>query len=357
MKKISLLFLVSALMLCCSKDETVPVLKLQSITNDVFGYAGGLGTIVMDSGGADIMAESSDPDWLRVQVRKNTVLFNVAGYTGDAERKAVITVTSGDIAPVMVTISQSRFVGLSVLVRSVELTNDRREQIVEVVSSGQYTVKITDDPGNVFSFRKVDEGVCFSTSHSQGNVAVYARATLIPEEEAAESVDITLCIPEKSMYDYILGTWNVDNIDNDSAASVTFTARVKPDSFNMYVNAEGIQNYPVLATFVNGQVTISSGQELGVSGDRYFSLHFNGPMNGSGTYIYTRPGYVAWAAEPVFDESSDRITLSFSDNGQGGSAQARTFAIWNCGGSYFNFGSGSPVVATDVLVLSRNYTE
>ncbi|MCM1176884.1 MAG: hypothetical protein NC308_00865 [Clostridium sp.] len=361
MKRLFLLFLFPALLLLpagCQKDNGETALKVQSITSTLFDHNGGLGSIVADvPGDGGLAAESSSPEWLRVQVRNNIVLYNVAGYTGTEDRSATVTLTCGKCAPVNIEFTQTGFVGLSVVVRSVELTNDRREQIVEVVSSGDYSVIITDDPGKVFSFRKVEEGVCFSTSRSQGNKDITARATLKPEDESAESVDILLTIPQKSMYDYILGTWKVESSDVDGLEAITFTARVRPDSFNMSFGITSIQDYPVLARFVDDMVVVASGQELGKDASKFWSLHYNGTVNGNGWYIFNTPGRVAWGAVPEFNDVDGKITLTFSDNGQGISDVAKSLNIWGCSGSYFNFGSGVPVVSTERLVLSKSYTE
>lgn len=358
MKRIALLVLAlsSVLFFNCTKEEQAPVLCIQNVTNGTLTSSGGMGSITVSGVSDRIEAASSAPEWLRVQVRKNIVLFNVLSYTGNVTRSGEITISAEKCTPVTVTITQSAFTGIQVMVRSVELTNDKREQVVEIISSGEYSVKITDDPNNVFNFRKVEEGVVFYTSRAQGNSTISARATIIPADETAETVDISLTIPQKDLYDYILGTWNVDAADGD-LASVTFTARVRPDTYNMYLNADGLQDYPLLAQFIDGQVTIASGQKLGKDSQKFYSLHFNGTKDGTGWYILNSPGQVAWGAEPVFDEDNGKIGLKFKDNGQGLSYEAKFLAIWGCTGDYFNFGAGSVIVGTNTLELSRTYTE
>ena len=358
MKRIALLVLAlsSVLFFNCTKEEQTPALDIQNVTNGTLTSSGGMGSITVTGVSDGIDATSSTPEWLRVQVHKNIVLFNVLSHTGNQPRSGEITISAEKCTPVTVTITQSAFTGLQVMVRSVELTNDKREQVVEIISSGEYNVKITDDPNNVFNFRKVEEGVVFYTSRAQGNNTISARATIIPADETAEPVDISLTIPQKDLYDYILGTWNVDATDGD-LASVTFTARVRPDTYNMYFNIDGLQDYPVLAQFIDGQVTIASGQKLGKDSQKFYSLHFNGTIDGAGWYIFNSPGQVAWGAVPVFDEKNGKISLKFKDNGQGLSHEAKLLAIWGCAMDYFNFGAGNAIVGTNTLELSKTYSE
>ena len=93
------LFAACILFAGCDKDDEISAVTLQSITSETFSYKGGLGTLVVNSDGGFVSATSSDPDWCRVQVMENTVLFNVIAYTGKEDRTATITVESGALMP------------------------------------------------------------------------------------------------------------------------------------------------------------------------------------------------------------------------------------------------------------------
>ena len=108
------LFAACILFAGCDKDDEISAVTLQSITSETFSYKGGLGTLVVNSDGGFVSATSSDPDWCRVQVMENTVLFNVIAYTGKEDRTATITVESGALMPLQMQITQTRFEGLIV---------------------------------------------------------------------------------------------------------------------------------------------------------------------------------------------------------------------------------------------------
>ena len=100
-------------------------------------------------------------------------------------------------------------------------------------------------------------------------------------------------------------------------------------------------------------MVIQTGQELGFSGTKFYTLHFNGPNNGQGNYIWSQAGVVAWAAEPVFDENASTIQLVFSDNGQGNGRVARTLCFWENNDRYWTF--TGQLCLTNALELSKNY--
>ena len=106
-------------------------------------------------------------------------------------------------------------------------------------------------------------------------------------------------------------------------------------------------------SFTDGKVVIQTGQELGFSGTKFYTLHFNGPNNGQGNYIWSQAGVVAWAAEPVFDENAGTIQLVFSDNGQGNGREAKTLCFWENNDRYWTF--TGQLCLTDALELSKNY--
>lgn len=86
--------------LSCSKDNSVTEIELKSVSPVSFNAEGGFGTAVVEAGGLALKAESSAPDWLRVNVAGSSVLFNVFSYTGDTERTADITISAEGCASV-----------------------------------------------------------------------------------------------------------------------------------------------------------------------------------------------------------------------------------------------------------------
>ena len=119
------------------------------------------------------------------------------------------------------------------------------------------------------------------------------------------------------------------------------------------INDPALKDYPFTAEFADGKVVIQTGQELGFSGTKFYTLHFNGPNNGQGNYIWSQAGVVAWAAEPVFDENAGTIQLVFSDNGQGNGREARTLCFWENNDRYWSF--TGQLCLTNALELSKNY--
>lgn len=360
----ALLLLVILFMQGCNKKEdTITKITLQSITEDTFTYKGGLGSIVAESGGAVITATSSNPDWCRVQVLESTVLFNITSYTGNSDRAATITIEAGVLEPLVVEITQSKFTGLIVSPTTLTFSDTERTLLATVTASSEYTVTLTENPNSTFSFTKTESGVQFAVSKAPGRTDVSGRAVLTPND-GGESVIITLILPRKSVYDHLIGTWatvGTCSIWSECASTnYSFTFSVKESQSSYYVTID----QPLLGTarrltikYVNGKLTIPCGQELGNNGSDFVTLHYNGTLNGSGSYILTSAGQVAWGAEPVFDESAGTITLTFTDNGHGKSYVATTLAIWSCTGSYFNFQSGAVVVGYNTLTLTKTYNE
>ena len=87
-------------------------------------------------------------------------------------------------------------------------------------------------------------------------------------------------------------------------------------------------------------------QELGVVDSHYYSLHYNGLINNVGVYIFSGDNNnIAWAAEPVLDDATQSVSLSFYDSGLGAGYVATTFCLWRCVSSYYNFNtSGSEAI-------------
>ncbi len=168
---------------------------------------------------------------------------------------------------------------------------------------------------------------------------------------------VTLIQPKKSTYDFLLGTWNVTKTDIlagsiQNLSSITFAAKENQYSYKVTINDPALKDYPFTAEFTDGKVVIQTGQELGFSGTKFYTLHFNGPNNGQGNYIWSQAGVVAWAAEPLFDENASTIQLVFSDNGQGNGREAKRF-FWETTDRYWTF--TGQLCLTDALELSKNY--
>ena len=69
-----LLFLLASLALLtgCEKDDDPTSVSLRSITREKFDYKGGLASAIVDAGGRDVTAESSE-SWCRTAVIGSTV--------------------------------------------------------------------------------------------------------------------------------------------------------------------------------------------------------------------------------------------------------------------------------------------
>ncbi|MDE6779299.1 MAG: hypothetical protein K2J51_07535 [Alistipes sp.] len=345
---------VCALLFGCEKDDTPAEVRLKSITQDTFTYRGGLGSAVVETGGATVSATSSEPDWCRVQVLESTVLFNIISYTGEEDRSAVITIEAGNLTPMTLRITQTRFFGLVVMPTTLIFSDTERTLSVEVSASEDYEVRFSENPNNTFGFTKEISGVTFTANKAPGRTDVSGRAVLTPTD-GGDPVIVSLLLPQRTVYDYLVGTWEASS----GGYSFTFTKKEEQQSYNIVINHPSLgADYPITGEFVNGKVQIQCGQELGFNGSKYISLHYNGPINGQGTYIFTGKNAVAWGAEPEFNEAAKTIKLHLADNGQGRQNVAMFMAIWGCADSYFNFGGGSSIIVYEgSLDLVKSYTE
>ena len=354
-----LLFLLASLALLtgCEKDDDPTSVSLRSITREKFDYKGGLASAIVDAGGRDVTAESSE-SWCRTAVIGSTVNFNVLAYTGSEERSATVTVKAEGLKPLLINVVQDKFRGLVVVPSTLIFSDTDRTLSVAVTCSGVYDVKLTENPNNAFSFSKSEDGasVSFTSNKASSRVEVKGRAEFTPEE--GDPVIVTLIQPKKSTYDFLLGTWNVTKTDIfagsiQNLSSVTFSAKENRYSYKVTINDPALKDYPFTAEFADGKVVIQTGQELGFSGTKFYTLHFNGPNNGQGNYIWSQAGVVAWAAEPVFDENAGTIQLVFSDNGQGNGREAKTLCFWENNDRYWSF--TGQLCLTNALELSKNY--
>ena len=284
--------------------------------------------------------------------------FNVLAYTGSEERSATVTVKAEGLKPLLINVVQDKFRGLVVVPSTLIFSDTDRTLSVAVTCSGVYDVKLTENPNNAFSFSKSEDGasVSFTSNKASSRVEVKGRAEFTPEE--GDPVIVTLIQPKKSTYDFLLGTWNVTKTDIfagsiQNLSSVTFSAKENQYSYKVTINDPALKDYPFTAEFADGKVVIQTGQELGFSGTKFYTLHFNGPNNGQGNYIWSQAGVVAWAAEPVFDENAGTIQLVFSDNGQGNGREAKTLCFWENNDRYWSF--TGQLCLTNALELSKNY--
>ena len=356
MRKIISMFVIFTVIVsggCTSENDAYQNLSLVEISQNAFTHEGGIGSIKVNRD--DVVVVSTQPEWLKIQVRESLILFNVYSNTHTQSRTADIVVSANGSEDLVISIDQSAFLGLVVTPTSLTFTDNVDDQSVAVVASDDFIVSFTENPDNVFKYTRDGNVLRFSTTKPQGRVAYTGRAVLTATD-CDQTVTISLNMPKKSVYDYLIGTWTV--IRNTSASghtySMRFTVKESLSSYNVYLEAPGISAYPFVAEFVDGKVKVSTGQKMGTDGTTYYNFHFNGPQNGSGTYIYNSYGTVAMEAVPVFDEASGKITLTFTDNGQGKERQARDWAFW-CGSNYWNFAS-SVAFYTD-LELSKSYTE
>jgi len=355
-RTIFLMTVLSFLLLggACSKQTPPEALELKSVSAETFTSNGGVGTIEVNR--KDVQVESTQPDWLKVSVFESTILFNVWSNSSAQERTGSVLIRAEGSPDLSVTVSQAAFHGINVTPTSLTFSDDVSELSVAVVASGDFTVDFTENPGNIFSYAVENEHmVKFAVSRAQGRESFSGRAVITPSD-GAEPVVVSLYLPKKSVYDYLLGTWEVASNAAQDTYPMTFRVKESQSSYYVYVDAPGLKAFPFVAEFVNGNVKISAGQELGTDGTTYYTLHFNGPLNGSGTYILDTPGRVAVEAVPIFDEGAGKISLTFTDNGQGKEYVARDMMFWGCA-SYFLYRQGSRIAQYTNLTLKKSYVE
>ena len=336
----------------CTKQSSPAALDLKSVSSETFTSDGGVGTIEVNR--KDVQVESTQPDWLKVSVFESTILFNVWSNSSAQERTGSVLIRAEGSPDLSVTVSQAAYHGINVTPTSLTFSDDVSELSVAVVASGDFTVDFTENPGNIFSYAVENEHmVKFAVSRAQGRESFSGRAVITPSD-GADPVVVSLYLPKKSVYDYLLGTWEVASNAAQDTYPMTFKVKESQSSYYVYVDASGLKAFPFVAEFVNGNVKISTGQELGTDGTTYYTLHFNGPMNGSGNYILNTPGRVAVEAVPIFDEDAGKISLTFIDNGQGKEYAARDMVFW-CAKKYWGF--ESKIAQYTNLTLKKSYVE
>lgn len=174
------------------------------------------------------------------------------------------------------------------------------------------------------------------------------KAVIVADAIDASGADMTI-------YDKLLGTWTGKNEGSDLDYTMTFAVDEYQKSYKVILDrADFGENHPLIAEFKDGKVAIWNRQEMGTKdgGTRFISAHYNGTTreNPDGTLIFSIE--ISWEATPVFNADGS-ITLAFADDGKTDYI-AKSLNLWNCGGNYFSFGSGSNVLSWTELVLSKS---
>lgn len=361
MRKFLLLVLAGALGFggCQQSDDSdgVSALELGTPTKTEFDHRGGLGSVEAYAGTRALSAASSAPEWCRVTVFDRTVAFNVDGNRTAQSRTATITVSAEGLPAVQFDVTQDRLKGVLVAPTALTFSDDLLTIPVGVTASCGYRIEAADNPDETFSWTKSADGTVVEfTAKEPGLYAVTGDIRFIPEE--GEEAAIQLTQPRKPTYNFLLGEWEItrcDAVADTTPTGVEFVQKEKGASYYLYFKGiPEIEQYPVEAEFKNGTVIIRTAQQLGNDGRNFYTLHYNGTIGGSGNWIFNLPSHnVAWAAEPLFDNDHRRITLSFSDNGDGLDRVARTLAIFQCNNAYFQF--GKQVIFTTSLDLATTY--
>ena len=361
-KIISVIALAAALFcgLSCSKDNSVPEIELKSVSATSFDAAGGFGTAVVEAGGLELTAESSAPEWLRVSVAGSSVLFNVFSYTGDTERTADVTINAEGSNSVSFSVKQSPFKGIIISESILEFSDSDQKLQTLVKCTSDFSVEIPENPDGVFSFEKSASGVSFIVSKAQSRRAFSGRAVITPTDNSIEPVYVTLTLLKKPDWYYLMGTWKVSHNADAGAdkSDFVFASQTPLETFAVFVQKGELASRPFSASYVDGKVRIGiQGFDVDAAANKYYSIHFNGPSknNPSGWFIFSTPGSCAWEAEPVFDESSHTVTLSFQNLTLDGNSVPQSFNIWWSKDRYFGF--TQKIVSYEELVLTKEYTE
>ena len=343
----------------CNKVQDESILQLKSISETSFTSEGGLGSAEIEAN-VPFAAESSAPEWLRVSTAKSSVLFNVFSYTGDSERTAVVTVRAEGVEAVSFTITQSAFHGIIVSETNLSFSDSEKQLQSLVKCTSDYEVTLPENPESIFSFTKSESGVTFAVSRAQSRKAFSGRACITPADGSIEPVYINLSLSKKSDWYYLLGTWKVTRNTDAGAdkSDFVFASQTPLEAFDVSIQKGELASRPLSASFADGKVRIGiQGFNVDADANKYYSLHFNGPSksNPTGWFIFSTPGSCAWAAEPVFDESSHTISLAFQKLTLDGNSVPTSFNIWWSPDRYFGF--KEKIVSYEELVLTKEYTE
>lgn len=365
MKKILLFVAMGVLGLWgCQSDEengSANAITLGTPSKTLFDHHGGLGSVEAYAGSKTITARSSAPEWCPVTVFDNrTVAFNLYENRTDADRTATIVVSAEGLPDEEFTLTQERLKGIIATPTTLNFTSDKRTLSVEVIASCEYEIVEESNPDDTFSWKKSENGkVVDFTSKDPGNHAVEGRVSFVPEE--GEPVPVTLRLERMDTYEFLLGEWNLDTpfsdgVSKEAVSKIVLAQEIRGYTYKVYfIGAKGVGDlYPATAQYLDGAVVLRTKQELGNDGSNFYSLHYNGTQNGSGTYIFNAYQNVAWSAKPLYDDRAGKVTLDFADDGNGKGSVAVTLNIFNCAGNYYQ-GWTELILRTNHLSISKNY--
>lgn len=360
MKKPCLAALLLLLAVSCSKEKGSAVFSIKSISQTEFDCSGGFGAAEIETSGATISASSSAPEWLRVSVADEKVLYSVFPNTQSEARSGRISVSSTSGGEASFEISQSAFKGVLCSASSIEFSQSPSSRTVEVICSGEFSASLGENPQGTFSLSRNGALISIATSAAQTREETVGRLDIVPEDPSIEPLHLTLTLKAGSDYSYLLGLWEVARNTDGSAdkSSFVFEQLVKDESYLVRVQKGELADYPFTAEFIDGKVRIGvQGFGVDASLGRYYSIHFNGPTTSSptGTYIFATPGADAWEATPVFDEDTGSVTLSFDDAGITTGHIPQQMNLWWSSGKYFAF--TTKLVSYQDLVLRKTYLE
>lgn len=363
MKKILLFVVTGVLALTgCQSDEeggSVNAISLGAPSKTQFDHRGGLGSVDVYAGNKTVTAESSNPEWCPVTVFDNrTIAFNLYENLGDKERTATVTVSAEGLPSEQFSVTQDRLKGLVITPTTLNFTSDRRTISVEIIASCAYEIVAEANPDETFSWKKSADGkVVDFTSKDPGNYEVDGRVLFVPEE--GEEIPVTLKLERMNPYEFLIGEWRIDQCDQSAEqggpTSIIISRRIDGYDYNLwFVGVDEISTtYPVRAGYEDGKVFIYGVQEMGNDGANFYNLHYNGLINGKGTYIFTYSGdTICWSATPEYDDNENRVKLSFADSGKGSGSVAVSMKIFK-GPAYFDFQTN--LFSTDNLVISKAY--
>lgn len=342
-------------------------------TRTEFTFQAGLGSVSLQvSGSVSVTAESSAPEWCRVAVYDNsTVVYNVDTNLSEEQRSATVTISADGFPSESFDIIQGPLAGLVVTPTELTFSDEETEISIEVIAACEYDIVEVENPDNTFSWEKSQDGsVITFSSPLPGVYAQEGQVNLVPKLAEGETLDgdgivpVTLTLPRMGTYKLLLGEWNVDRFASDDLTSVTFEEDVYGETYKVYLNGiENIETLPLTVEYVadekeyeNGRVFIRTAQKLGQIDSYYYNMHFNGTQNGGPTVIFSSErDDIAWAAEPVLDDETRTVSLSFKDSGLGRGSIAVTFALWRGPSGYFDFKEN--IVMTDYFDISKGYPD
>lgn len=360
------LAILAILLTACTKTAVRDSVEIAYVSGSEFPGEGGIGSIETLTDGIPVEAVTNEPEWIELSTVRQTVLFRILPNRSGKARSGTVSISAGELKGASVQISQNSWRGLSLSTRTVDFSMDTREVKIQVYCSSEYEAEFTENPDGCFSFEKQPDGILVKTSKGPGINEHKGRLLVKPADTQLEAQVISILLPQKSVFDFVVGTWTVErNNEEGSAADYSdfiFIKEKDQQTFSVSISKAELAGGSFTAEMTeDGRVRIWSGQECGYNSDegKYMSLHYNGTKNGGGWYIFNTAKTVAWDAEPQFDYEAGIMRMEFSDSATSNENKAEQLNFWLCPGSYFNFyGAGAHAVATyKELVLTRELTE